>query len=144
MAELSDRIVTEAGASAATEPQRIALALGVRTLLPIVPATLLYLVGWIPFWGGFVFFVLAELIRWGGAVGYITLKRPPKLVQPLIEAAAVAVAPLFALAILVAMPASIQDRNVQMELVSAFMLWLCYLPYAVVSPLVLRLLGARI
>jgi hypothetical protein len=143
MVEIPDRFASAAGEPDAGVPPRNPFAIGVRLLLPVVPAGVLCLLGWIPFWGGFLFFLVADLIRWGGTSAYMILARPQKIVRPMIEAGAFAISPLFALLVLILMPQSIFDRDVQSELVAAFMLCLCYLPYALVSFIVIRVINSR-
>jgi len=98
-----------------------------------------YLLDLTTFWGGLAFFVVAEVIRWIGTAAYT----PSKMLRPLVEAAAIAIAPLFSLAILLTMTAPLLDGDVQTELINGFVLYLGYVPYAIASLFVFPLFRSR-
>jgi hypothetical protein len=97
-----------------------------------VPAAMVYLLDLTTFWGGFAFFVVAEVLRWRGASSSIA----EEILRPMIEQAAIA--PLSSLAILLLLTAPLLDRGLQVELTDSLILYLCCLPYAVVSYCVFR------
>lgn len=104
----------------------------VRLALSVLPVGLLYILGWTTFWGGFLFFSVAELIRWSIVVAYPVRRE----FRPLVEFMGIMGAPLFSLAILLMVSLPLLDRVVQTELTNTFGLYLCYIPYAFVTILV--------
>jgi hypothetical protein len=102
------------------------LTLSARLLLPLVPAAVLWALGCTTFWGGFLFFVVSELIRWVWVVFH-----PTRLhFKPLVEFGGILGAPLFTLSILLVVSALQMRTEVQDELILTFGLYLCYVPYA--------------
>jgi len=152
MAELSNQLESSGGEPGTGIVRRHATTLTVRLLLTFVPAAVIYLLDLTTFWGGFAFFVVAESVRWLGTAVVIEVLRwrgasssiANEILRPMIELAAIAIAPLFSLAILLSFTAPLLNRNVQTELTDSFILYLCYLPYALVSLLVFPLFKSRI
>lgn len=114
------------------------LVLG-RVGLTVAPAFVAYLFGLIPFWGGLLFFVVADVIRWLWTLFY----RAPAWLRPVRELLGVLGAPLFSLSILLLFSLPLLDKEVQMDLVGAFFLYVLYIPYAVATLFILPALEQR-
>jgi hypothetical protein len=151
MVLLPDSVAASSGTSDPAKLLRHAFALTRRLVLTVVPAAVVYFLGLTTFWGGFVFFVVAESIRWLGTTVVASAARwrgasagtTNEILRPLIELAAIAVAPLFSLAILLSATAPLLNRGVQTELIHSFVLYLCYLPYGILSWFVFPLFESR-
>ena len=143
MAEVSSQFMSEGGESGGGALLRRLCSGGLRVVLPVVPVGLLYFLDLTPFWGGLVFFVMAELMRWARTVPCMTLCQTDKTLRPLVEMGAIAIAPLFSLSILLLLTASLLDEAVQTELIHSFVLYGCYLPYAILSLFIFPRIDSR-
>jgi hypothetical protein len=108
-----------------------------RFALPVLPAGLFCLMGFTPFWGGLLFFLVAELVRWLLTLLY----RAPRGFGPLVQLIGILGAPLPTLAILLLAALPSQGREVQGELIDSFTLYVCYIPYAFATLFVFPLLS---
>lgn len=100
--------------------------LAARLALPVIPAGILYLLGLTTFWGGFLFFLVSEIIRWL----WVAFQPARPQFRPLVEFGGILGAPLFTLSILLVITALRMQTEVQEELILTFGLYLCYVPYA--------------
>jgi hypothetical protein len=110
-----------------------------RLALPVLPAALFHLMGFTPFWGGFLFFAVAELVRLALELCY----RAPRGFEPLVRLIGILGAPLPTLAILLLVSLPVRGQEVQTELVAAATLYVAYIPYAFATLFLLPILGDR-
>lgn len=113
-------------------PRGVLPAVAGKVLAPVLLAGLLYMVGLATFWGGFLFILTAELIRW--CVVGVYPAHPD--FKPLVELMGIALAPLLSLLILIWLPGPFFDGEVRDDLIGAAMLYICYLPYAFASVMI--------